>query len=55
AVEDLNCAKVNKEVAEKTLQLRQLRGKELHLLSIKELHHLEMSIEAQLQCVIAKK
>ncbi|GJZ30023.1 MADS-box protein SVP [Tanacetum coccineum] len=54
-VEDINCAKVNKEVAEKTPQLRQLRGEELHLLSIKELHHLEMSIEAQLLCVIAKK
>ncbi|GJW71545.1 MADS-box protein JOINTLESS [Tanacetum coccineum] len=48
AVEDINCANVNKEVAEKTPQLRQLRGEELHLLSIKELHHLEMSIEAQL-------
>ncbi|KAI7732812.1 hypothetical protein M8C21_014058 [Ambrosia artemisiifolia] len=54
-VEDVNYAKLSKEVAERTLQLRRLRGEELHHLSIEELHHLEKSLEAGLGRVVAKK
>ncbi|XP_023770386.1 MADS-box protein JOINTLESS isoform X1 [Lactuca sativa] len=54
-VEDANYAKLSKEVAERTLQLRRLRGEELHLLSIEELHQLEKSLEAGLGRVVAKK
>lgn len=54
-VEDANYAKLSKEVAERTLQLRQLRGEELRHLSIEELHQLEKSLEAGLGRVVAKK
>ncbi|KAK1423188.1 hypothetical protein QVD17_18483 [Tagetes erecta] len=54
-VEDVNYAKLSKEVAERTLQLRRLRGEELHQLSIEELHELERSLESGLGRVVAKK
>ncbi|KVI03197.1 Transcription factor, K-box [Cynara cardunculus var. scolymus] len=54
-VEDANYAKLSKEVAERTLQLRRLRGEELHLLGIEELHQLEKSLEAGLGRVVTKK
>lgn len=54
-VEDTNYANLSKEVAERTLQLRQLRGEELQGLSIEELHQLEKSLEAGLSRVVAKK
>ncbi|KAI3798759.1 hypothetical protein L1987_34038 [Smallanthus sonchifolius] len=54
-VEDTNYANLSKEVAERTLQLRRLRGEELRGLSIEELHQLEKSLEAGLSRVVAKK
>lgn len=54
-VEDTNYAKLSKEVAERTLQLRQLRGEQLQGLSIEELHQLEKSLEAGLSRIVAKK
>ncbi|KAD7478758.1 hypothetical protein R6Q59_005483 [Mikania micrantha] len=54
-VEDANYAKLSKEVAERTLRLRRLRGEELHPLSIEDLHQLEKSLEAGLGRVVAKK
>nr|XP_043631534.1 MADS-box protein JOINTLESS-like [Erigeron canadensis] len=54
-VEDANYANLSKEVAERTLQLRQLRGEELQGLSIEELHHLERLLESGLSRVVAKK
>lgn len=54
-VEDANYAKLSKEVAERTLQLRRLRGEELQHLSIEELHQLEKSLEAGLGRVVTKK
>ncbi|KAL8240359.1 hypothetical protein R6Q59_013714 [Mikania micrantha] len=54
-VEDTNYAKLSEEVAERTLQLRRLRGEELHGLSIEDLHELEKSLEAGLSRVVAKK
>nr|GEV43738.1 MADS-box protein JOINTLESS-like isoform X1 [Tanacetum cinerariifolium] len=54
-VEDANYAKLSKEVAERTLHLRQLRGEELQGLSIEELHQLEKLLEAGLSRVVAKK
>ncbi|KAK9049726.1 hypothetical protein SSX86_031305 [Deinandra increscens subsp. villosa] len=54
-VEDTNYANLSKEVAEMTLQLRQMRGEELQGLSIEELHQLEKSLEGGLSRVVAKK
>nr|GEV09902.1 MADS-box protein JOINTLESS [Tanacetum cinerariifolium] len=54
-VEDANYAKLSKEVSERTLQLRRLRGEELHNLGIEELHQLEKSLEAGLGRVVTKK
>nr|XP_043639956.1 MADS-box protein JOINTLESS [Erigeron canadensis] len=54
-VEDANYAKLSKEVAEKTLRLRRLRGEELHNLSIDELNQLEKSLETGLGRVVTKK
>lgn len=54
-VEDANYANLSKEVAERTLQLRHLRGEQLQGLSIDELHELEKSLEAGLSRVVAKK
>ncbi|XP_071702671.1 MADS-box protein SVP-like isoform X2 [Rutidosis leptorrhynchoides] len=54
-VEDANYATLSKVVSERTLQLRRLRGEELHNLSIDELHQLEKSLESGLGRVVAKK
>lgn len=54
-VENSNYSKLSKEVAEKTRQLRQMRGEELQGLSIEELQQLERSLEAGLGRVIDKK
>ncbi|CAA3025505.1 MADS-box JOINTLESS [Olea europaea subsp. europaea] len=54
-VEDRNHSTLRKEIAEKSHQLRRLRGEELQGLSIEELQHLESSLEAGLNRVIEKK
>ncbi|XP_071735376.1 MADS-box protein JOINTLESS-like [Rutidosis leptorrhynchoides] len=54
-VEDSNYASLSKEVADRTLQLRRLRGEELQGLSIEELHQIEKSLEAGLSRVVARK
>lgn len=46
---------LSKEVAEKSRQLRQLRGEDLHGMNIEELQQLEKSLEAGLSRVITKK
>ncbi|KAI7744301.1 hypothetical protein M8C21_026562 [Ambrosia artemisiifolia] len=54
-VEDTNYANLSKEVAERTLHLRRLRGEELQGLTIEELNQLEKSLETGLSRVVAKK
>ncbi|GFP92011.1 mads-box protein svp [Phtheirospermum japonicum] len=54
-VEDSNHSRLSKEVADKTHQLRHMRGEELQELSIEELQQLEKSLEGGLSRVIAKK
>ncbi|KAK4430520.1 MADS-box protein SVP [Sesamum alatum] len=54
-VEDSNCSRLSKEVAERSHQLRRMRGEELQGLSIEELQLLERSLEAGLTRVIEKK
>lgn len=54
-VEDSNHTRLSKEVAEKSHQLRQMRGEELQGLSIEELQQLERSLEVGLGRVIDKK
>ncbi|PIN01165.1 MADS box transcription factor [Handroanthus impetiginosus] len=54
-VEDSNYSRLNKEVAERSHQLRRMRGEELQGLSIEELQGLEKSLEAGLTRVIEKK
>lgn len=54
-VEDSTCSRLSKEVAEKSHQLRQMRGEDLRGLDIDELLQLEKSLEAGLSCVIEKK
>ncbi|XP_022844202.1 MADS-box protein JOINTLESS [Olea europaea var. sylvestris] len=54
-VEDSNHSKLNKEIAEKSHQLRHMRGEELQGLCIEELQHLERSLEVGLNRVIEKK
>ncbi|KAL1536763.1 MADS-box protein SVP-like [Salvia divinorum] len=54
-VEDSNHARLNKEVAERTHQLRRMRGEDLHGLTIQELQQLEKSLEVGLSRVIGKK
>lgn len=54
-VENSNFSRLSKEVAEKSHQLRQMRGEELPGLSIEELQQLERSLEAGLSHVIEKK
>lgn len=54
-VEDSNHARVSKEIAEKSHQLRQMRGEELQGLSIEDLQHLEKSLESGLSRIIEKK
>ncbi|XP_047961778.1 MADS-box protein SVP-like [Salvia hispanica] len=54
-VEDSNHARLNKEVADRTNQLRRMRGEDLHGLTIQELQQLEKSLELGLSRVIDKK
>lgn len=54
-VEDSNYSILSREVAEKTHQLRQMRGEELQGLGIDELQQLERSLESGLKRVIDKK
>ncbi|XP_017975323.1 PREDICTED: MADS-box protein JOINTLESS isoform X1 [Theobroma cacao] len=54
-VENGNQSMLSKEVAEKSHQLRQMRGEELQGLSIEELQQLEKSLESGLSRVIEKK
>ncbi|KAK4843241.1 hypothetical protein QYF36_005782 [Acer negundo] len=54
-VENSNHTRLSKEIAEKSHQLRQLRGEELQGLNIEELQRLEKSLEVGLNRVIEKK
>ncbi|EXC14620.1 MADS-box protein JOINTLESS [Morus notabilis] len=54
-VENSNHSRLSKEIAEKSHQLRQLRGEELQGLNIEELQRLEKSLESGLSRVIEKK
>ncbi|PON84752.1 MADS-box transcription factor [Trema orientale] len=54
-VENNNYSRLCKEIAEKSHQLRQLRGEELQGLNIEELQQLEKSLEAGLNRVMEKK
>ncbi|XP_050204341.1 MADS-box protein JOINTLESS [Mercurialis annua] len=54
-VEDSNFSRMSKEVAEKSQQLRQMRGEDLQGLNIEELQQLEKSLETGLSRVIEKK
>ncbi|XP_057974767.1 MADS-box protein JOINTLESS isoform X2 [Malania oleifera] len=54
-VENSNFSRLSKEVAEKSRQLRHMRGEELQGLNIEELQKLERSLEAGLSRVIEKK
>nr|QBN12696.1 SVP3 [Osmanthus fragrans] len=54
-VEDSNYSRLSKEVAERSHQLRYMRGEELQELSIEELQKLERSLETGLSRVIEKK
>ncbi|KAH6760116.1 K-box region and MADS-box transcription factor family protein, partial [Perilla frutescens var. hirtella] len=54
-VEDGNHSRLSKEVAERTHQLRRMRGEELQGLSVQELQQLEKSLEVGLSRVIEKK
>ncbi|XP_022950516.1 MADS-box protein SVP-like [Cucurbita moschata] len=54
-VENSNYTRLNKEIAEKTRQLRQMRGEELQTLNIEELQQLEKSLECGLSRVMEKK
>ncbi|EEF39741.1 MADS-box transcription factor, putative [Ricinus communis] len=50
-----NCTALSKEVAEKTQELRQMRGEELQGLSMEELQQLEKSLEGGLKRVMETK
>lgn len=54
-VENGDSSRLSKEIAEKSRQLRQLRGEELQGLNIEELQRLEKSLEAGLSRVMEKK
>ncbi|KAK4490396.1 hypothetical protein RD792_001072 [Penstemon davidsonii] len=54
-VEDINFSRLSKEVAERSNQLKQMRGEELQGLNIEELQRLERSLELGLSRVIEKK
>nr|GEY20618.1 MADS-box protein SVP-like [Tanacetum cinerariifolium] len=46
---------MGKEVLEKTRELSQLRGEDLHGLSLEELQRLESTLEGGLHCVLRTK
>ncbi|KAK1588117.1 hypothetical protein Q3G72_019982 [Acer saccharum] len=50
-LESSTYAMLSKEIAEKTLELRQMRGEELQGLNLEELEKLEKSLEGGLRCV----
>ncbi|KAK4760905.1 hypothetical protein SAY87_005798 [Trapa incisa] len=54
-VEDSNHTRLNKEIALKSHQVRQLRGEELQGLTMEELQQLEKSLESGLGHVIERK
>ncbi|GMI68707.1 SHORT VEGETATIVE PHASE, Flowering Arabidopsis QTL1, AGAMOUS-like 22 [Hibiscus trionum] len=54
-VEDSNQSMLSMEIAEKSHQLRQMRGEELQGLNIEELQQLEKSLEVGLSRVMEKK
>lgn len=54
-VENSNCSRLSKEVAQKSHQLRQMRGEDLQGLSLEELQQLEKSLETGLGRVIETK
>lgn len=54
-VENSNYSRMSKEIAEKSHQLRQMRGEELQGLNVEELQQLERSLESGLSRVIEKK
>ncbi|XP_043714122.1 MADS-box protein JOINTLESS-like [Telopea speciosissima] len=54
-LENSNCARLTKEVAEKSHQLRRMRGEDLQWLSIEELQQLEKSLETGLGRVVERK
>ncbi|KNA05735.1 hypothetical protein SOVF_187370 [Spinacia oleracea] len=53
--ENSNCTKLSEEIAQRSRQLRHMRGEELQGLSIEELQHLEKSLEFGLKHVMDKK
>ncbi|KAK9990978.1 hypothetical protein SO802_025963 [Lithocarpus litseifolius] len=54
-VENSNYSRLSKEIAEKSHQLRQMRGEELQGLNVEELQQLERSLESGLSRVIERK
>ncbi|XP_043697375.1 MADS-box protein JOINTLESS-like [Telopea speciosissima] len=54
-LENGNYARLNKEVIEKSHQLRRMRGEDLQGLSIEELQQLEKSLETGLRRVLERK
>ncbi|KAJ8762586.1 hypothetical protein K2173_008025 [Erythroxylum novogranatense] len=54
-LENSNHIRLNKEVTEKSQQLRQMRGEDLHGLNIEELHRLEKQLEVGLTRVLETK
>ncbi|RZC45556.1 hypothetical protein C5167_038497 [Papaver somniferum] len=54
-LENSNCARLQKDIAEQRRRLRQMRGEELHGLNIEELQQLEKTLEAGLSRVLETK
>ncbi|CAK8537160.1 unnamed protein product [Lathyrus sativus] len=54
-VENSNCTRLNKEIAEKSHQLRQMRGEDLQGMNVEQLQQLERSLEIGLGRVIENK
>jgi hypothetical protein len=54
-VENSNCSRLSKEIAEKSHQLRQMRGEDLEGLNVEQLQQLERSLEIGLGRVIENK
>nr|Q69TG5.2 RecName: Full=MADS-box transcription factor 55; AltName: Full=OsMADS55 [Oryza sativa Japonica Group]AAQ23144.2 transcription factor MADS55 [Oryza sativa Japonica Group] len=54
-LEHSKCSSLNEQLAEASLQLRQMRGEELEGLSVEELQQMEKNLEAGLQRVLCTK
>ncbi|KAI3922184.1 hypothetical protein MKX01_005873 [Papaver californicum] len=54
-LENSNCARLQKDIAEQSRRLRQMRGEELQGLNIEELQQLEKTLEAGLSRVLETK